>query len=82
MYPWSKMTDSCWRKDQMNMCWMRDWFERSMQWVWEVSKIRFLLENDCGYGSDTFQGVFVDRLCYYTDMMPLSGSTETDVNTD
>jgi hypothetical protein len=67
----------------MNMCQMRDLFETSMQ-VWEVSRIRFLLENDCGYGIDTFQGVFVDQLCWrcYKDMKLLSESTETDVNTD
>ena len=47
-----------------------------------MSRIRFLLENDCGYGIDTFQGVFVDRLYCYKDMKLLSGSTETDVNTD
>ena len=46
-----------------------------------MSTIRFLLENDCGYGIDTFQGVFVDQLGYYKDMMLLSGSTEADVNT-
>jgi len=73
---------SCWRKDQMNMCWMRDLFETRMQWVWGVSRIHFLLESDCGYGIDTFQGAFVDQLWYYKDMMPLSESTETDVNTD
>ena len=82
MYPWSKMTDSCWRKDRMNMYWMRDLFEARMYWVWEVSRIRFLLEIDCGYGIDTFRGVFVDQLYYCKDMMRLSGSTETDVNTD
>lgn len=60
---------------------MRDLFETSMQWVWEVSWIRFLLGNDCGYGIDTFRDVFVDQLCYYKDTMLLSGSTETDVNT-
>lgn len=84
MYPWSKMTNNynCWEKDQMNTCWMRDLFETSMQWVWEVSRIRFLLESDCGYGTDTFQGVVVDQLRYYKDTMPLSESTETDVNID
>ena len=47
-----------------------------------MSEIRFLLETGCGYGIDTFQGVFVDQLCCYKDMKLLSGSTETDVNTD
>ena len=44
--------------------------------------IRFLLESDYGYGIDTFQGVVVDQLHCYKDMKLLSGSTETDVNTD
>lgn len=66
----------------MNMCWMSDLFETRMQWVWGVSRIRFLLENDCGYEIDTFQGVFADQLCCYKDTKPWSGSTGTDVNTD
>ena len=74
--------DSCWRKGQMNMDWMKDLSETRMYWVWGVSRIRFLLESDCDYGIDTFQGVFVDQLSYYKNMMLLSGSTEADVNTD
>jgi hypothetical protein len=66
----------------MYMYWMRDLFETRMQWVWEVSRTRFSLENDCGYGIGTFQDAVVDQLWYYRDMILLSESTETDVNTD